>query len=37
MRFAEYVIAGWALTAGVVTGYWAILIRRTKRAERSDI
>ncbi len=36
MRFAEYVIAGWTLTAAVFTGYWAILVRRTKRAERSD-
>lgn len=35
MRFAEYVITGWALTAVVIGGYWLWIVRRTKRAEQS--
>jgi hypothetical protein len=34
MRFAEYVIGGWALTAGALTGYWFRLGARIRRAER---
>ena len=36
MRFAEYVIGGWALTGAVLLGYWARLIQRTRHAERLD-
>jgi hypothetical protein len=35
MRFAEYVITGWVLTAAVIGAYWLWIVRRTKRAERS--
>jgi Heme exporter protein D (CcmD) len=35
MRFAEYVITGWALTAVVIGGYWLWIVLRTKRAEQS--
>ena len=35
MRFAEYVITGWVLTAVVLGTYWLWIVRRTKRAERS--
>lgn len=33
MTDAGYVIAGWALTGGMVLTYWARLARRTRRAE----
>jgi hypothetical protein len=36
MRFAEYVIGGWALTGFVVGGYSLWLGRRARRAERVD-
>ncbi len=36
MRFAEYVIGGWALTGGALAGYWLWIVRRTRRAERVD-
>jgi hypothetical protein len=35
MRFAEYVVTGWVLTAVVVAGYWFSIVQRTRRAERS--
>jgi hypothetical protein len=35
MRFAEYVITGWVLTAVVIGGYWLWIVRRTRRAEQS--
>ncbi|HEX9466939.1 MAG TPA: hypothetical protein VGA11_00885 [Acidimicrobiia bacterium] len=35
MRFAEYVITGWVLTAAVLGGYWVWIVQRTRRAERS--
>jgi hypothetical protein len=35
MRFAEYVIAGWALTGATLAGYWLLIVRRIKRAEQS--
>lgn len=34
MRFAEYVITGWALTGAALGGYWVRLVVRTRRAER---
>jgi hypothetical protein len=34
MKFAEYVIGGWALTGGVALGYWLRLLQRIRRAER---
>ena len=34
MKFAEYVITGWALTAAVIGGYWVSIVQRTRRAER---
>jgi hypothetical protein len=34
MRFAEYVIGGWAVTAGALTAYWLRLGARIRRAER---
>jgi hypothetical protein len=36
MRFAEYVITGWALTGVVIGGYWLSVVRRLRRAERSE-
>ena len=36
MRFAEYVITGWAVTGAVLLGYWLRLVRRTRRAESLD-
>ena len=35
MRYAEYVVTGWVLTAVVLAGYWAWIVRRTRRAEAS--
>jgi hypothetical protein len=35
VRFAEYVITGWVLTGATLAGYWFLIVRRTKRAERS--
>jgi hypothetical protein len=34
VKFAEYVIAGWAITGAVLAGYWVRLVQRTRRAER---
>jgi hypothetical protein len=34
MKFAEYVIGGWAITGAALAGYWVRLVRRTRRAER---
>lgn len=34
MTFAGYVIAGWALTAVVLGGYWLSVVVRIRRAER---
>ena len=36
MKFAEYVIGGWALTGGVVLAYALRLLQRLRRAERFD-
>jgi hypothetical protein len=36
MRFAEYVITGWALTFGVLGAYWLWIVQRTRRAERAQ-
>jgi hypothetical protein len=36
MRFAEYVIGGWALTGAALLAYWVRLLRRIRRAERLD-
>jgi len=36
MRFAEYVITGWVLTGLVIGGYWLWIVRRIRRAERSQ-
>ena len=36
MRFAEYVITGWAVTGAVLLTYWLRLVRRTRRAESLD-
>jgi hypothetical protein len=36
VRFAEYVIAGWALTGAVLCAYWIRLNVRIRRAERLD-
>jgi hypothetical protein len=35
VRYAEYVVTGWVLTAAVVAGYWLWIVRRTRRAEAS--
>lgn len=35
MSDAGFVIAGWVLTAAAVGGYWAGLVRRTRRAVES--
>jgi hypothetical protein len=36
MRFAQYVIGGWALTGAVFVVYWLRLGARIRRAERLD-
>jgi hypothetical protein len=36
MNFAEYVITGYALTGVVLGGYWLWIVRRTRRAERTQ-
>ena len=36
MRYAEYVIGGWAITGAVLLGYWLRLVQRTRRAEELD-
>ena len=36
MKFAEYVITGWAVTGAVLLAYWLRLVRRTRRAESLD-
>jgi hypothetical protein len=36
MRFAGYVIGGWALTGGVLLAYSLRLLQRLRRAERLD-
>jgi hypothetical protein len=35
VKYAEYVITGWVLTAVVLASYWLWIVRRTKRAEQS--
>jgi hypothetical protein len=35
VKYAEYVITGWVLTAAALSGYWVWILRRTKRAEAS--
>jgi Heme exporter protein D (CcmD) len=35
VKFAEYVITGWVITAATLAGYWFWIVRRTKRAEQS--
>lgn len=34
MNYANYVIAGYVLTAGVVAGYWLWISARLRRARR---
>jgi hypothetical protein len=34
VKFAEYVIAGWAITGAGIAAYWFRLVRRTRNAER---
>jgi hypothetical protein len=36
MRFAGYVIGGWALTGAVLLAYSLRLLQRLRRAERLD-
>ena len=36
MKFAEYVIGGWALTGGVLLAYWLRLLQRVRNAEHLD-
>lgn len=36
MTDAGYVIVGWVITAVVLAGYWASVLWRTRRAERSE-
>jgi hypothetical protein len=36
MRFAEYVIGGWAVTGAVLAVYWVRLSTRIRRAERAE-
>lgn len=36
MRFAEYVITGWVITAATLLIYWLRLGRRIRRAEKLD-
>jgi hypothetical protein len=36
MRFAGYVIGGWALTGAVIVGYWGWIGQRIRRAAHSD-
>lgn len=35
MSDVGYVVAGWAITAAVLVGYWASVVARTRRAQRS--
>jgi len=35
MTDAGYVVTGWVLTAVVLAGYWASIVRRTRRARRT--
>lgn len=35
MTDAGFVVAGWSLTAVVLAAYWASIVRRTRRAQRS--
>ena len=34
MSDAGFVVAGWAVTAAVLIGYWASVVVRVRRAER---
>jgi hypothetical protein len=36
MRYAEYVITGWVITAAAFALYWWRLGRRIRRAEKLD-
>lgn len=35
MSDAGFVIAGWGITAAVLVGYWASIVLRVRRAERT--
>jgi hypothetical protein len=35
MTDAGYVVTGWVVTAVVLAGYWASIVRRTRRARRT--
>jgi hypothetical protein len=35
MKYAEYVVAGWAVTGATLGAYWLWIVRRTRRAEQS--
>jgi hypothetical protein len=35
VKYAEYVVTGWVVTAVVLAGYWLWIVRRTRRAEAS--
>ena len=35
MSDAGFVIAGWGITAAVLVGYWASVVVRVRRAERT--
>lgn len=36
MTDAGYVIAGWAITAAVLAGYWASVVVRVRRARHGE-
>ena len=36
MKYAEYVITGWVITAAALAVYWLRLGRRIRRAEKLD-
>jgi len=35
MKYAEYVVTGWALPGAPIGAYWLGIVRRTRRAEQS--
>ncbi len=36
MKYAEYVITGWAITGALLLAYWLRLVRRIRHAESMD-
>ena len=36
MTDVGYVVAGWAITAAVLVGYWASVVVRVRAAQRSE-